>query len=417
MSLGCCARIGFRPFAFSGQLVCTIGAGSALPLGVGAPAGEGKNISVDFLEDGYRIDGEMSEGRLEMVVLGLSGAGRLLLEAASQSEGFRLQAVADRDGNLAERLGGEYGCAAYDDYRQLITAADARLGSVERCLLVGASMHSCEEYVRLAIRKGFNVVLAAPGARHFEEAAELVRLAEEEGVRLAVANPRRFAGSFAAVREYLREGRIEDVFLVAAFCSFAGRQRPRWQSDPKLAGGGVLLHWGYSIVDQILWNFPLPEQVYSLVTNEAADRQQRLSLTEDTAVVAMKFSDRLLGNLIVSGRSSVWPRQEFVKVCGKDRILVVNDNRLTVRDGQGQVCQEFEYEDDPVGCARRMLDDFRLAVLQPGHKELCTSGRENLKNIAFIESAYLSARTGMPEEPGRILQMGQLEPSDVEDIR
>jgi hypothetical protein len=52
-------------------------------------------------------------------------------------------------------------------------------------------------------------------------------------------------------------------------------------------------------------------------------------------------------------------------------------------------------------------------VLRPEGKKMASSGRENLKNMAVIESAYLSARTGMPEEPGKILQMGQFEARDV----
>jgi hypothetical protein len=47
-------------------------------------------------------------------------------------------------------------------------------------------------------------------------------------------------------------------------------------------------------------------------------------------------------------------------------------------------------------------------VLSPDKNKLASSGRENLKNMAVIESAYLSARTGFPEEPGRILQMASL---------
>ena len=356
----------------------------------------------------------MSERRLETVVLGLDEGGQLFLRAASQIEDFRIQAVADKDANLAERFAGEYKCSAYDDYRQLITGMDTRLGEgEERCLLVAESMHSCEEYVRMAMKKGFNVLKLAPAGRNFEEAAELVRLAEEGDVAFAVANPKRFAGSFMALHKHIEEGRIEDVFLIAGFCSFAGQSRPRWQSDPKLAGGGVLLYNGYGMIDQMTWNFPIPDQVYSLNTNEAVDKQQRLSLTEDTMVLAMKFSDRVVGNLVASGRSSVWPRQEFLKVCGKDKILVVNDTRLTVRDGQGEISEEFAYENEPVDCMREALRDFAGGVLRPEEKKMAGSGRENLKNMAVIESAYLSARTGMPEDPGKILQMGQFEGRDV----
>jgi len=356
----------------------------------------------------------MSEHRLETVVLGLNEVGRTFLEAAARSDYFHIQAVADRDGGVAEKLASEHECAAYDDYRQLITAMDGRLGEdQERCLLSAAGMHTCEEYVRTAMKKRFNVFSASPGARDFEEAGELVRLAANEGVAFAVANPKRYAASFAALHNYVEQGRVEDVFLVVGFSSFAGKECPRWQSDPKLAGGGVLLHNGFGMVDQIMWNFPIPQQVYSLNTNQAVDKQQRLSLTEDTAVVAMKFSDRLLGNLIVSSRCSVRPERELLKVCGRDRILLANDTRLTVRDAEGQIVEEASYEYDPADCMARALEDFGAAVLGDREEGPSSSGRESLKSMAVIESAYLSARTGMPEEPGRILRMGQFEPTEI----
>ena len=52
-----------------------------------------------------------------------------------------------------------------------------------------------------------------------------------------------------------------------------------------------------------------------------------------------------------------------------------------------------------------LLKNFALSILSPKESKLCSTGRENLRNMAVIESAYLSARTGFPEEPNRILQM------------
>lgn len=362
-----------------------------------------------------KIGGTMSERKIETAVLGLGDEGRLLLKAASESEYFRIQAVADKDGGLAEKLAGEYGCAWYDDYRQVLSAMDSRLEEDEtRCLIVGEGLYICEEYVRLAMKKRFNVLKVAPGGRDFEESAELVRLAEDEGVKFAIANPRRYAKSFGALHEYIKTGVVDDIFLVAGFFCYAGVERAGWQKDPKLAGGGVLVHNSFGMIDQLMWNFPIPQQVYSLMTNNAADKQQRLSLTEDTAVIAMKFSDRFVGNVVVSSRSSVWPRQEFVKVCGKDRILIVNDRQLTMRDGESQLIEEIDFEADEFSRMAGVVGDFGRIVLHPDEGELCSSGRENLKSMALIESAYLSARTGMPEEPGRILQMGQFDAGDID---
>ena len=386
----------------------------------------------------------MSEGKLKTAVLGLNEEGLLLLEAASELGHFEITAVADKDGGLAEKIADRYQCASYDDYRQLISVMDSGLRSKEEkkvndrkssedrkdveegeagsnhknrsdigCLLVAAAMHTCDEYVRMAAKKKINILKLAPVARNFEEAAELVRLAEIENIQIAVGNPRRFAQSYLELRDIVREGNIKQVFLIRAFCNAGEKKHPTWQTDPKLAGGGVLLHNCYQMMDEIILNFGTPEQVYSLNTNAAGDRQQRLYLTEDTSVVTMKFSDTLSGNLTASRRSETGPEEEFLKIYGKDKILTVTNTQLVIWDVLSGKSKKLNFDDDESGRYRAMLENFALRLLQPANNKLCSSGKENLTNMAVIDSAYLSARTGMPEEPGKLLQMAQIEPTEI----
>jgi predicted dehydrogenase len=347
----------------------------------------------------------MSECKLKTAVLGLSDKGQLLLEAASKIDCFQILAVADKDTKLTERLAGQYNCTAYDDYRQLIVQNQFD------CLLVAAGMYSCDEYIRMAIKKKFNILKLAPAARNFEEASEFVHLAEDENIKFAIANPSRFAQSFIALHEFLQQSGIEQIFLITALCTVGNEQNTGWQTDPKLAGGGVLLRNCYGIIDQIVCNFTAPQHVYSLNTNSAGDRQQRLYLTEDTAVVTMKFTDTSFGNLIAS--KVFGPKQNFLKVYGKNKILTVSDTRFTVSNSFGRTSKEFQYDDNELVSMKKVLKNFALSILSPDKNKLCSSARENLKNMAVIESAYLSARTGMPEEPGRILQMSQTEPINL----
>lgn len=347
----------------------------------------------------------MVESKLKAAVLGLDERGRAMLEAADASDYFEIEAVADTDTNLAEKTAERYKCAAYDDYRQLITTLDSHVDRKNRALLVAAGMHSCDEHIRLAMKKNFNILKLAPAARDFEEAVEFVRLGEDEDIRFAVANPGRYAKSFLALYELIKQGKIEQLFLLNVFCSFGDEHYPGWQSDPKLAGGGVLLHNCYEIIDQILWIFGVPQQIYSLQSNQAQDKQQRLYLAEDTAVMTMKYDDTFIGNLIASRRSGTGPKQEFLRLYGKDKILTINQRQLIINDGQGGVCEQFDYDDDKLSSMKDSLNNFALSILLPDNNKLCSSGSENLRNMAVIESAYLSARTGFPEEPARILQM------------
>jgi predicted dehydrogenase len=344
----------------------------------------------------------MSDDKLNTAILGLNSSGQLLLKASEAVDCLRIQAVADKDTIHAEKIAGQYKCAAFDDYRQLI------IQNQIDCLLVAAPIHSCDEYVRMAMKKKFNVLKMAPAARDFEEAAEFVRLAEEQQIQFAVANPSRYARSYVELQKLLEQGDIEHIFLLTAFCNIGDHPQPGWRTDPKLAGGGVLLHDCYWMIDQIVSNFDMPQQVYSLNTNQAQDKQQRLYLTEDTAIVTMKFSDTFIGNFIATRRAEAGPEEAFLKLYAKDRILTFSDTQLIVSDGLGRTIKKSKYDDDELVCTVELLKSFASSILSSDKNKLRSSGRENLKDMAVIESAYLSARTGFPEEPGRILQMAPL---------
>jgi predicted dehydrogenase len=136
----------------------------------------------------------MRESPLKTALMGLGEEGGLLLEATQGLDCFTISAVADSDANLAQQFGKTSNCASYDDYRQLI------MQNQLDCLFVSAPQHNCAEYLRMAIKKKFNIFRTPPLARNYGEAAELVKLAEAEGVSLVVANPGRFSQSALAMK-------------------------------------------------------------------------------------------------------------------------------------------------------------------------------------------------------------------------
>lgn len=343
----------------------------------------------------------MATENLTGAVLGLDDNGLRLLAAASQVDCLEVKAVADQDHQKAQKAAVRYECEAYTDYRQLVVQNQFD------CLFVAADIHACDEHLKTAMKKKFNILKLAPPARDFEEALEYVQLAESEKVKFAIANPARFRSSYITAHELILQGHVEHPFLVTAYCSTGGANRAAWYADPKLAGGGVLMHDCYQIIDQILWSLPLPQQVYALNTNQAADKQQRLYLTEDTAVVSMKFTDALLGNIVATRRNEMKPNEASMRVYGKDALLTITDSRVTVSTGTGQDDQEWQYSEDEQDIMQRLLSSFAQCVMRPDVPGLIGSAAENLKNMAVLESTYLSARTGFPEEPARILELGQ----------
>ncbi len=343
----------------------------------------------------------MATEPLTAAVLGLDQKGWLLLDAASQSECFQIRAVADQDPQKAEKAAAKYKCEAYTDYRQLIVQNQLD------CLLLATDIHAYGEHLKTAIKRKFNILKLAPPARNFEEASEYVQMAESEKVRFAVANPARFNPSYITAHELILQGHVEQIYLIEAYCSVAVADRPSWYADPKLAGGGVLMHDCYPLIDQILWSFPVPQQVYALNTNGAPDKQQRLYLTEDTSLVSLRFSDALVGSITATRRNEVEPKAQSLKVYGRDTLLTVTEDLVTLNTRTGRENQRWQYGQDEPDTMRRLLCSFARSITNPEEPSLITAGREGLNNMAVLESAYLSARTGFPEEPARILQLGR----------
>ncbi len=348
----------------------------------------------------------MSDKKLKTAILGLNEASGVLLEAASKAGIFEVEAVADKDSKLAERTAKQFGCVFFDDYRQLI------IQNKFDCLIVSEGLYACEQWVREAIKGGCNVLKFSPPGRDFEEAAELVRRAEAADVKLAIANTARFRESFVEFGRYLEGGKLEHPFLITATCNVDSSGQPPWYTDPKLSGGGVLLRSCYELVDQIVLNFGVPQKVYSLNVSTAEDRQQRLYLTEDTALVTMTFGDRLIGNIVAS-RQEGGEMGQCLKVYGKRGEVCVSETSFCARDFGNDKGESFQYDDNQLRAMVRLLENFGFSILRPKENKLCSSGRENLASMAVIEAAYLSARTGFPEEPARILEISPIGPGET----
>jgi predicted dehydrogenase len=360
----------------------------------------------------------MPEPPLKTAILGLDEPGRFLLEATRGLDYFKIVAVADSDSNLAQQFGKLWNCASYDDYRQLITQNKLD------CLFVAAPLHTCADYLNMAIKKKFNIFKLPPFARNYSEAAELDKLSQAEGVTFTIANLNRFAKPALAMRNFILQNSAEQFFFILAGAGMKKGSDPfltsqaKWRGDPVLAGGGVLLYDCWETIDQIVQNFGVPQQVYCVAGSTVTDSRQRLYLTEDSAVVTLKFSDFLFGTLL-AGRSAegeISPKggaadslcqtaQNRLTAQGQNLTLKVDGRSFEAFDKQGEQLKREDFEADYLDELKKAVENFGSNLLWPDQNLPVSSVADNLKNMAVIEAAYLSARTGMPEQPARMLQI------------
>ena len=343
----------------------------------------------------------MAEVKLKTAIVGLAGPAADLLAAARQSERTEVVAVADEDRLTCATVARQYACDAYEDYRQLV------LRSELDCVLVDLPPDRAVRFIRLAIRNGLHVLMLGPPARSFEQAAELTRLAEHANVTFHVSNPARFTKAFANFKSLVQADAEQSCLLLTASCLVGPARYPPHQEPVAPPTGGVLLTGGYEFLDQIVHCFGVPDQLYAATTGSVGDRQQRIYRAEDFAVLTLIFSRRFLGTLTVR-RTSASPAQLIELHC-RDRTVAYRPLAGTVTETTGQNTRKLRARKPSLGLAAA-VENFALSILAPDkNTPACTAG-DNLKTMAVIEAAYLSARTGFPEQPRRILQMAGLSP-------
>jgi predicted dehydrogenase len=343
----------------------------------------------------------MNQKKLKIAAIGLNEQTEQLLDIAWESDLCEIAAVADERAERADTFARKYECQTFTDYRQLIIQTETD------CLLFGSPIHLCAEFIRLGIQQKRHILKLCPPALDFEQLAEFYRSAQKEQVLFVTLQHSRFGLPFNNFRQIITKPEQEQAWhLISAVCHVpAGDIDPsmRWLNDPKTAGGGVLLQNCYDLIDELVLCFGLPQRLFALTINQAPDKQQRLSLTEDTALLSMQFADNLIAQLAAS--RTLGPARRHLRVHGQRQHITAAEDTVVIYDNAGARVSEQQYPDDSIPSKKRMLENLAQSLLDPKNHSLYPPFGSDLKTFAVIESAYLSNRTGMPEEPGRILNL------------
>ena len=174
--------------------------------------------------------------KLNVAIIGQGRSGRDIHGAFFKSENntqFNVIAVVDRDEVRRERAKAEYpGCQTYSSHSELYGREDIDV--------VVNSTYSNEHYAvaKDLIEHGFNVVVEKPFARTRYECDELIKLAKDKGVKLAVFQQTFFAPFYEFAKEVVASGKLGEIKQVdVTYNNFA--RRWDWQTTQVKMGGNI----------------------------------------------------------------------------------------------------------------------------------------------------------------------------------
>ncbi len=153
----------------------------------------------------------MSNERLRCVVVGYGGLSRAMRPLLGEQPWFDAVGVVDIDDDALRRGESALGVPRSATYRKLAPA----LAELSPDAVIVNTPSECHfELSKEALEAGAHVLVAKPVTNSFEEAVELVDVADASPGTLSVGQQIRYNRHYTAVRKFVESGRLGDVEAV-----------------------------------------------------------------------------------------------------------------------------------------------------------------------------------------------------------
>ena len=174
--------------------------------------------------------------KLKVAVIGQGRSGRNIHGAyfkRSDNVYYDVAVVVEQSAARRERALREYpGCEVCADYTELFARRDIDL------VVNAAYSHRHYDITRDLLLHKMNVLVEKPFARNYYECTDLMRIAKEQGVVLAVFQQSFLAPYYTGTKAFLQTGKLGDITQVnIRFSGFA--RRWDWQTLKCMLGGSV----------------------------------------------------------------------------------------------------------------------------------------------------------------------------------
>jgi predicted dehydrogenase len=319
-----------------------------------------------------------SPARLRLGLIGAGGIAQSYAQAFRQCHEAELAAVADIRPDVAERFAAQNGCRAYASLDALVSHPG--LQGVVVC--TPPALHE-EQCVELCCH-GLHVLCEKPLTLDSLSARRMIETAAHAGVLFTMASKFRYARDVVRARELITSGLIGEVVLFENCFTARVDMSRRWNADPVVSGGGVLIDNGTHSVDVMRYFLgPLTE----LRVTEGK-RIQALPV-EDTVRLHVKSRAGVMGSIDLS-----WSIQKeqpyYISLYGSEGTLLVGWRESKYRRHADPDWTKFGDGYDKHQAFADQLDNFARAVRR--EEPLVITPEDALASVEVIEAAYAAMR-------------------------
>jgi predicted dehydrogenase len=311
--------------------------------------------------------------------MGLIGAGRIAqsyVDVFDVLDDVTLVAVADPVEAARENVAQRSGAAAFADHEALVESVDVD------AVLVCTPPSTHTEVARHFIERDIPVLCEKPLAIYPERARRLIALADERNVLVTMASKFRYAADVAEAKRILDSGAIGETILFENIFASRVPMAGRWNADPAVSGGGVLIDNGTHSVD--IARFVLGPIVE--VSAVEGKRVQGLAV-EDTAEMFLRSADGAMGTIDLSW-SIDKAVDSYIGIYGSEGTIQVGWRASRYRRAADGDWVQFGDGYDKVAAMGAQVRNFCRAVT--GQEALLITADDAIASVDVVAAAYRS---------------------------
>jgi predicted dehydrogenase len=311
---------------------------------------------------------------LRMALVGTGGIAKAYAEALAGLEDVKLVAACDTDIEAVTAFAAATACMPYVNFDDMLA------GGEFQAIVVCTPPATHEALALAAIERGCHVLCEKPLTTSVASARRIVAAAAERNVVLTMASKFRFVDDVRQARELVTGGEIGDLVLIEnAFTSRVDMSR-RWNSNPILSGGGVLIDNGTHAVDLLRF---FMGQLCDVQIFEG--RRIQSVAVEDTVRIFVRNAYGAIGTADLSWSINK-ELDHYVRLYGSDGTILIGWKESRYKRFDDARWISFGSGYDKVSAFRKQIQNFADAVAGHGTVELTTD--DAIASVEVIAAGY-----------------------------
>ncbi|HLI97245.1 MAG TPA: Gfo/Idh/MocA family oxidoreductase [Candidatus Baltobacteraceae bacterium] len=340
--------------------------------------------------------------RLKFAIVGAGAIAQAYEAAFRDLPDIAVTAVCDVRKDAAAAMAQRAQCTSYNTVESLLKRADFDAAVV----CTPPSTHEAIA-VRL-LEAGKHVLCEKPLSTTVQAAWRMLDAASRGKALLTMASKFRYVEDVRKARALVEAGTVGELVCVETAFTARVDMRQRWNSNPAVSGGGVLIDNGTHAVD-ILRYFMGNLRDVQIIEGR---RPQGLSV-EDTVRLFVHNDDGVMGSSDLS-----WSIDKelgtYLRVYGADGTILVGWKESKYRLRGESEWHVFGNGYNKVQAFRDQIDNFTGAIL--GTQELIITQRDALASVEVIRAAYAALKRTQWERVGAPIEELEAAPTAIRAV-